>query len=237
MSLSDVLNALLLPGLDGTGELFGPLVAALAARGVSASALRYPTQERLSYDALVARVLSALPPAPFVLVGESFSGPIALRVARARPAGLQGVVLAASFVRRPVPRVLGPLARLGFSLPAPGLGLRWILAGRDAEPELIEGLQAALRQVSSKVLAHRLRQILSLDAREDFLACPVPLLYLAGSQDRLVSPRVGVRLQRRRPDLRLVTFPSPHLVLQRHAEGAADAIAEFARQDRSPEPA
>jgi len=222
------LNALLLPGLDGTGELFAPLIAALAARGVTASAVRYPTRECLSYDALVARVLSALPPAPFVLVGESFSGPIALRVARSKPAGLKGVVLAASFVRRPVPRALGPFARLGFALPAPDFGLRWILAGRDAKPEVIEALQAALRQVSSKVLAHRLRQILSLDAREDFQACPVPLLYLAGAKDRLVSPRIGVRLKRRRPDLQVLTLPSPHLVLQRHAEECAAAIAEFA---------
>jgi pimeloyl-[acyl-carrier protein] methyl ester esterase len=224
------MRALLLPGLDGTGELFGPLAEALAALGIESRALRYPVDECLSYDSLVGRVLSELPPAPYVLVGESFSGPIALRVARARPQGLKGVVLAASFIKRPVPRLVGPFARLAFSLPAPGFGLRWVLAGGDAPPSVVAKLQRALQQVPGRVLAYRLRQILDLDAGEDLVACPVPLLYLAGSRDRLVSPRIGPRLQRRRSDLHLVTLPSPHLVLQRQAKAAAEAIAEFAKE-------
>lgn len=227
MSSEDGLRALLLPGLDGTGRLFGPLREALARVGIEARALAYPSDACLSYDALVARVLRELPPAPYLLVGESFSGPIALRVARARPAGLRGVVLAASFVQRPVPRLVRPFARVAFSLPAPGFGLRWVLAGSDAEPSLVHELQAALRSVPGKVLAHRLDQILRVDAREDLATCPVPLLYLAGERDRLVSPRTGARLQRERADLRLVTLPSPHLVLQRQAQAAAEAIAEF----------
>lgn len=223
------MRALLLPGLDGTGSLFGPLSEALAERGIEARALGYPCDQCLSYDALTARVLRELPPPPYILVGESFSGPIALRVARARPEGLRGVVLAASFVKRPVPRLVGPFARLAFSLPAPGFGLRWVLAGGDAEPALVASLQAALARVPARVLSFRLRQILDLDARADLEACPVPLLYLAAEGDRLVSPRTGLRLQRRRRDLRLVTLSSPHLVLQRQARAAAEAISEFAR--------
>lgn len=221
------MNLLLLPGLDGTGELFEPLSRALSERGIASRAVRYPERERLSYDALVARVLADLPPGPFVIVGESFSGAVALRVARSAPAGLCGVVLAASFVRRPVPRALGFFGRLTFALPAPGFGLRLVLAGNDAEPELIAGLQGALKQVPARVLAHRLGQILRLNAEEDLLACPVPLLYLAGDKDRLVSPQTGERLRRLRPDLRVQSFSSPHLVLQRRPVEAADAIAAF----------
>ena len=39
----------------------------------------------------------------FVVVGESFSGSLALMLATRRPVGLRGVVLCASFVRFPLP--------------------------------------------------------------------------------------------------------------------------------------
>ncbi|MBL4846464.1 MAG: alpha/beta fold hydrolase [Planctomycetes bacterium] len=223
------LNALLLPGLDGSGALFGPLVSALAKLGVSARAVGYPVKECLSYDALTLRVLADLPPAPFVIVGESFSGAIALAIARSAPRGLCGVVLAAAFVRRPVPRALGLVSRILFSLPAPAFGLRIVLAGGDAPPALVKSLQAVLAAVPARVLAHRLDLILGLDARADLSACPVPVLYLAGDRDRLVVPGTGARLQRLRPDLELETLPAPHLLLQRQPQLAAERIAAFAR--------
>ena len=222
------LSALLLPGLDGTGTLLDPLARALTERGISARAVGYPCRERLSCDALTLRVLADLPPAPFLLVGESFSAAIALAVARSRPAGLCGVVLAAGFVRPPVPRVLGLISRLMFSLPAPGFGIRWVLAGRDAPPEVVRSVQASLSQVPARVLAHRLDEILRLDARSDLLACPVPVLCLEGDRDRLVSAGTAASLQRLRPDLRIETLPGPHLLLQRQPGLAAERIAAFA---------
>lgn len=58
-----ITSIILLPGLDGTGVLFKPLVGF---------------------------VLDRLPDSEFVLLGESFSGPIALRVAARKPAGVCG---------------------------------------------------------------------------------------------------------------------------------------------------
>ena len=107
-------SLVLLPGLDGTGLLFGPLLAALPSE-VAPIVVSYPGDSPLAYSELLPLVLAALPTdRPFVLLGESFSGPLAVMAAAARPAGLVGVVLCASFIRNPhsyVPSFLATAVR------------------------------------------------------------------------------------------------------------------------------
>ena len=85
----------LLPGLDGTGTLFRPLLAHLPSP-LRPIVVAYPGNEKLGYDALRQRVMAALPTEePFVILGESFSGPLALMAAaiclrRLLPGGLVG---------------------------------------------------------------------------------------------------------------------------------------------------
>src|SRR5258706_2862593 len=94
------ITALLLPGMDGTGRLFTPLGRALGPR-FETRVIAYPRDRVLTYGELGAQI--ALPRGPFVLVAESFSGPIAIALAASRPPGLVGLVLAASFARSPRP--------------------------------------------------------------------------------------------------------------------------------------
>lgn len=207
-------------------------------RGYEVEVLGYPAREPRSLDALAAQVQAALPPPEsgraFALVGESFSGPIALRVARTRPAGLRAVVLVASFVRPPLSLPLGLAARVAVGLPAPGFGLRLLLLGARASRAEVRALQRALRRVSWKVLAGRIAELRRLDAREDLAACPAPLLYLRAGADRLVSPRRGEEVAAIRPDLRLETLATPHLLLQRAPAAAAERIDRFLRELESP---
>src|SRR5262245_41048704 len=68
----------LLPGLDGTGKLFGPFVERAHAT-FDVKVVEYPADERLGYPELEALVGRGLPTSgPFFLVAESFSGPIAI---------------------------------------------------------------------------------------------------------------------------------------------------------------
>lgn len=106
----------LLPGVDGTGELFGPLIAALNGQ-VRTLVVRYPTDEALSYLELQRQVHDLLPEGePFFLLGESFSGPVAISIAAEKPVGLQGGILGASFLRNPRPR-LSPFEFIARTVP------------------------------------------------------------------------------------------------------------------------
>jgi pimeloyl-[acyl-carrier protein] methyl ester esterase len=76
------LRAILLPGLDGTGRLFDPLLKELPA-DLRAEVISYPTDAILDYAALEQFVEAALPRRdPFIIVAESFSGPLAIRLHR-----------------------------------------------------------------------------------------------------------------------------------------------------------
>ncbi len=92
----------LLPGLDGTGRLFAPLRRELGPH-FDSMVVAYPADRLRNYDELSADVAKQLPSSQFTLVAESFSGPVALKVAARNPPGLVAVVLCASFAACPRP--------------------------------------------------------------------------------------------------------------------------------------
>lgn len=74
--------------MDGTGELFRPFLAASKPE-FRATVIKYPTDKLLDYAALAESVSSQLPTDErFVLLAESFSGPIAISLAASKPKGL-----------------------------------------------------------------------------------------------------------------------------------------------------
>lgn len=109
---------LLLPGLDGTGRLFGPLLRELSA-GWHPVVVSYPMDANADYEVLTQLALRAVPAdGPLVLLGESFSGPVAIKLAVALGARVQALILCCSFARNPRPG-LRRLARFIDWLPAP----------------------------------------------------------------------------------------------------------------------
>ena len=101
-------HVLMLPGLDGSSRLSPPFLSALQAYGLTTQAITLPAQGPQDHATLAQRLWSQLPSRPFILLAESFSGPLAVELATRHPTGLRGLVLAATFARRPVPL---PLAR------------------------------------------------------------------------------------------------------------------------------
>jgi len=220
----------LLPGLDGTGRLFSRFVSELPGT-LAPVVLPLPSDRPRGYDELVEHVRGRLPVAGrFVLLGESFSGPIALRLARERPAGLVAVVLAASFHRRPVGPWLAAgavAARALLSFPPPPAVVRRFLGGPRAPPALVREVREAVRDIPSAVLAARVRAALAEDASPALAACPVPLLCLAGTQDRLLRRALPEEVHRLLPTARLHSLATPHLLLQLAPREAAALVAAF----------
>jgi pimeloyl-[acyl-carrier protein] methyl ester esterase len=208
------MNVLALPGLDGTGTLLVPFARESGARIVS-----YPPDRELTlhqYVEIAARDVDR----DTVLVAESFSGPIAVRIAaRQQPRGL---VLVSSFVTPPLPRLLRalPLTTLA-RLQVPDWLLSFWMLSPYATKEGVRDFRAALGAVEPRVLASRLRIALSVDERATLAKTTVPLLDLRGSRDRLV--RRGVR-RHIRPDATFAEIDAPHALLYTKPSQAWDRI-------------
>jgi pimeloyl-[acyl-carrier protein] methyl ester esterase len=225
------ISLILLPGLDGTGLLFQPLIAALPAM-IKPTIVRYPGDRHLSYEELLPLAMDALPPSdPFILLGESFSGPLAVMVAAQHPKNLVGLILCASFVTRPWPfvRPAIPIFARGpvFNLYMPYKRIRARLGGYST-PQRRALIEKMHKLVPPHVFASRVRMVFQVDARDALRLCDVQMLYIKAANDMVVPGRNFRIIQQIKPDIGVVTIGWSHMVLQRNPAQAAEAISAFA---------
>jgi pimeloyl-[acyl-carrier protein] methyl ester esterase len=222
----------LLPGLDGTEVFFKPLLAALP-KWIKPLVVTYPTSGANHYSDLLTVVRAAVEDSKeFYVLGWSFSGPLALMLAAKERSKVTGVILCASFIRAPLPG----LSWLRFAITPPvvhcvRLMRRTRLLFYNRSTDILRGDRAAtLARVPSRILAIRAQAILALDARGCLRGCPRPVLYLAGSRDKVVPRRNAEEVVREFPSTKVVTIDGPHLALYTNPGAAVDAIVGFMRE-------
>ncbi len=222
------MKVVLLPGLDGTGELFAGLLGT-APPGIEVSIVRYPGDEILDYDGHLEVARRHLPAVgPFLLVAESFSGPIGIRLAAGAAPGLAGLVLCNTFARRPSWRGFRYLPwKLFFRRPVPRLTVRRRLAGRWTTAEWVRVVRQVTAEVDAAVLAARMRAVLSVDVTEELRRVSVPVLVLHGTRDGLVPRRALEHIRSAKPSVEVVELDAPHMLLQVAPEAAWEAILSF----------
>jgi len=227
------MKLVLLPGLDGTGVLFRPFLAALPP-DIEPVVVSYPTQKPLGYGELLSLVQAKIPMhEPFALLGESFGGPLALRVAAARPQGLQAVILCGSFVSCPFAFVPKWASKLVSSWPFHAFPLFAKCKGRlglYASKEHLALSIEALTQVAPGVFAERVRQIIHIDVAAELRDCTAPILYLQGKRDGVVWRSNLRRIVELKPDVQSAVIDSSHMILKTEPAAAARVILEFMRR-------
>jgi pimeloyl-ACP methyl ester carboxylesterase len=225
------LPLLLLPGMDGTGELFRPLLPHLPP-WIEPRVVAYPPRALLDEAGLREQVRAAAPrEGPWFLLGESFSGPVAIDFAATRPPGLRGLLLSATFASCPVSPALRRFRALAapplFRVPLTAMFVRGFLAGPDCPPEVMERVLDLAPRLDPAVMAHRLRQVLDRDVTGLLPGIGVPALYLQASRDLLVDARCRDLIAAGLPGLRTEVIDAPHLLLQVRPREAAASIAAF----------
>ena len=224
----------LLPGLDGTGQLFASFLAALP-NTFAGTTVAYPTNEFLSYADLLPFVRLAVPEdEPFVLLAESFSAPIAVEYAASNPRNLAGLVIVAGFVHQPIggwSLAAKVIANAWFfKLGVPRWVLEQVLIGRDAPAALVEKFHQALWSVSPAVLSGRVHEAVNCDVRLQLARIRTPLKYVQAAHDHLLSNSCVTEIKRIRPDISLALVDGPHLLLQREPQNVADVVSAFVRE-------
>lgn len=222
---------IVLPGLDGTATLHAAFAEAAGRGFESVAVIPYPADKLQDYSGIESLVRSLLPTeTPFVLLGESFSGPVAISIAAAPPANLLGLVLSTTFAAPPLPMpaLVAALAPLAPVRAWPSLLVSWYLLGRWSTPQMMESLQRALLGVPSRVLRHRVASTLRADVSGRLGDIRVPVLCLRATGDRLLSRNRAVRMAAAIPDCVAIDVEGPHLLLQAAPSDCARAVCDFA---------
>jgi len=225
------LKLVLLPGMDGTGELFAGFVKALP-EWIHAEVVGYPRREHLSLTDLLLTVRSALPKSePFVILAESFSTPIAIRLAAEAPPNLKALIICAGFIESPVHGpvrfLVSLLAPILFQFSLPAFAIRTLLAGKDASVGLVQSTRAAISCVSPAVLLGRLREVLMCDEAARLAMVAAPVLYIRANQDTLVGPASFEAIRRVKPSVTLAQIDGPHFILQREPDAVVESLTAF----------
>lgn len=221
----------LLPGMDGSGLFFSDLVDEL---GPKCQVISYPSNEALGYKELINFVRSRLPKhESFILLGESFSGPIAISLAAEQPPNLKALVLVCSFAKSPLPPLLAITWPVVFLIPfwrlPSGFAARALL-GRFYSKALREQFSKATRHISPNAWKARIKSVLAVDVTRVLRRVEVPTLYLRASEDKLVSSSCAGVISSCKPDTRIVEIEGPHFLLQTKPGQAAVALRAFANE-------
>jgi pimeloyl-ACP methyl ester carboxylesterase len=203
----------LVPGLDGTAQLFYRQIPRLA-REFDVIAFPLPDDPRCTMDSLVEALRSRIAEhasGDVFLCGESFGGALGLSFALAHPERLRGLITLNTFpvIRSPrMLRVAPPLLRLvpWGAMPVVRRFTERRLHTRHTRPEDLREFRQRTREIGRAGYIRRLEILRTYDIRERLHELEVPTLFLAGSEDRLVpsaaearfmgerAPRASVRI-------------------------------------------
>ena len=223
----------LLPGFDGTGRLFSPLHKQLSEE-VNSIVLPYPNDKSMAYSELCHSLKDELPDTPFVLLGESFGGPLAMLLSQRASNNLKGIILCVTFVKNPqvlLTKLARPFLRpKHFRKETPTWYIKTFLTNGVSDTTLIHNIQAATRELTPEVYFRRLQEIADVDVTEVLENCELPILYFRASKDRLVYESAMNLIKKIGKNVTIQTFDAPHMLLQTQSKQAAQRIKEFLKK-------
>ena len=218
------MKIVLLPGLDGTGSLFSSLLRFLPTEDVTVIAL--PKFGDQTYEALTEYCQALIPKEPYVLVAESFSGPIGIKLASMDAGLLKRLVLVATFASPPKPFISKICSYLPVKwlmrLPLSGLASRMLFLGFSTPKEVLEEFMNSVASVPPEVIAQRLRVVSSFYCGVSSLNMPV--VYIQPKNDVLVPKKCFTVIEKLADNIDLKRVHGPHFILQAKPEACAKII-------------
>jgi pimeloyl-ACP methyl ester carboxylesterase len=225
------IHLLLIPGLDGTGTLFEPFVQALPP-GIDTTIISFPHDKAIYDHDLFAIIRNVIPwDRDLVVVGESSSGPLAMRFASVQHQNVAAVILVSSFVSNPIAQsnnwATTFLSKPWYEKPPTAASVRKHLLGKNAAETLVTKTVNALRIPWPEVLGHRIELMKKVDARDALRTWEKPLLYLRAEDDQFVPKSAVDEVRQLNHRVRVVSVPGPHLLLQANPREALEVIGPF----------
>lgn len=174
----------MLPGMDGTGMMFEPLLQCLPSN-VNHKIIPIPEVYFSSHHELAETILSDLPDGQCIILAESFSGRTAYELCLLAPEKIIHVVFAASFLNNPN-KLTALSSLLPLSLLKSTLVPNWlhknVLFGSNQAP--VKLLHDSLSNIDNDLLRNRLQLIANLSKPKERLS--ISATVIIASKDFLV---------------------------------------------------
>jgi pimeloyl-ACP methyl ester carboxylesterase len=224
-------NLVLMPGIDGTGLSFEPLLPFLPANA-KITIVRYPTDKLLSFEETVECAAAQIPAGKHpIVIAESFSGPVAIQMIASGRIKAKALILCATCAKSPRPIVWRIMRFLRLPLLIrPDMPRRFfkIVIGDD---KLIAELMPLWKKVHAgvpaRVMDHRLKIINRVDVTKWLKKFPVPCCYLQATDDRVIPSSCLADFEKGIPNLVVKRIKAPHFILQAQPQACLDAIEAF----------
>ena len=224
---SNPINLVLLPGLDGTGLLFKPLLECLPSH-FKVTVISYPKHEFLTLDQQIHHIQNQLPQQAFYLLAESYSGSAAVRMASQANTPILGLILCSTFAGNPRPSLQWThpfLPFIPFQIFSTQLLSRLLFS--HPNPRLADLLHQAMQSIPNSVLQKRFQAVIRNNSAEFLSLIKNPTLILQASDDWLVPKHCGQYLQNLIADSTILELKGGHGLLQENPSRAADAIQHW----------
>jgi pimeloyl-[acyl-carrier protein] methyl ester esterase len=224
-------HLVLMPGLDGTGLSFEPLLPLLPA-DAKVTIVRYPKDLLLSFEETVEYAAAQIPAGvPPIIVAESFSGPIAIQMIGSGRIKAKALVLCATFAKSPRPIVwrITRFLRLPLLI-RPDMPKRFfkiVIGENKLIAKLLPLWKKVHADVPARVINHRLKIINQVDVTKWLKNLPVPCCYLQATNDRVVPSSCLTDFENCIPNLVIKRIKAPHFILQAQPRACLEAIEEF----------
>lgn len=219
--MKENIHWVLLPGMDGTGNLFAPFASQFD-DPQNYTVISYPADYHVPYKQLPGYIKEQIPTnKTLVLLGESYSGPAAIMLAAEQNLDIGCLILVSSFAKFPstflkhISRVL-PISLL-LKLPIPNWLIKYYCFGEWYSRALGKMLRNSLGHKAG-VIAQRLHDASQIDVVPLLPRITMPCLYIQATKDKLVPPRVLLDLEKGINKLYVIAIEGPHFILQARPE-------------------
>lgn len=225
------LHLVLLPGLDGTGNLFSPFLNQFPDKS-RITVISYPLDHYIPFEQLAHYIIPLLPKdKPLAILGESYSGPVALNLSSQKNIDIQAIILVATFAKYP-PSFLKAISKwlplsLFLRLPIPGFVIRRFCFGNATTKTLSLMLRNSVKANKPSVLAKRARDGASIDVANLLNEIKIPCLYIAATDDKMVPAKAIDILKTNLSNLEVVKIEGSHFILQVQPEACYKVIKQF----------
>ncbi len=230
------MRLIILPGLDGSGEIYSAFIRELT-EDIQITIISYPKQSNLDYADLIVYVSNRLPEdEKFIILAESFSGPIGYQLAKRALPNLVAIIFVASFIRNPNRKLISLSRLLPLSLilrlPIPDFIVKRWLFGANVAGSMISKFKTIVRSLPSCVIRARLGLIQKLILEDRNIT--LPTLYIQALNDRLVLTDNCQDFESRCTHFTQISIDGPHFLLQSKPLECANHVRELIQQVFNP---